>query len=86
MSAGDDAAGGAVVEPSEIDETTSMDLRILASTVSLKGSPSGTERCVNCAYYLEPTADLSYCWHPRLRILVGADWWCERWEPVPESG
>ena len=45
----------------------------------------GAERCDGCIYYLEPTAELSYCWHPKLRILVGAAWWCQWWEAVPDS-
>jgi hypothetical protein len=69
-------------EPKEIDETRSMELRILADNAVLRGKPSGDERCDNCVYYLEETADLSYCWHPKLRILVGADWWCQWWEHV----
>ena len=26
---------------------------------------------------------ISYCWHPKLRILVGAEWWCQWWDAVP---
>ena len=58
-------------EPKEIDETLSMELRHLSENAVLKGRPSGDEKCENCRYYLEPTADISYCWHPKLRILVG---------------
>src|SRR5690606_27416490 len=50
-------------EPKEIDEKLSMELRILASNAVLKGHPSGEEKCDNCLYYLEPTAEISYCWH-----------------------
>lgn len=70
-------------EPKEIDERLSMELRILASNAVLKGTPSGEERCDNCRYYLEPTASISYCWHQKLRILVGATWWCQWWEAIP---
>ena len=52
----------------------------------VKGRPSGEEKCENCRYYLENTADISYCWHPKLRILVGAEWWCQWWEAIPEGG
>jgi hypothetical protein len=72
-------------EPKEIDETLSMELRILSSNAVLKGKPSGNEKCENCLYYLEPTADISYCWHLKLRILVGAEWWCQWWEKIPED-
>ena len=71
-------------EPKEIDEKLAMELRILSSNAVLKGSPSGAERCDGCRYYLEPTAELSYCWHPKLRILVGDSWWCQWWEKEPE--
>jgi hypothetical protein len=74
-----------VLEPTEIDETRSMELRILSSNVSLKASPVASAACTGCTYYLEPTADLSYCWHPALRILVGGDWWCECWEPTGDG-
>ena len=67
-------------EPQEIDEQVSMALRILSSDAHLKGRATGAERCDNCQYYLEPTADISYCWHQKLRILVGADWWCQWWD------
>ncbi|WP_426571310.1 hypothetical protein [Aquihabitans sp. McL0605] len=68
------------IEPAEIDETLSMDLRVRSSAVSLKGTPAGPDSCAGCAFYLEPTADISYCWHPALRILVGSAWWCVCWE------
>ena len=74
------------LSPVEVDETTSMELRVLVADVSLKGSPSGSAKCENCEYYLEPTAELSYCWHPALRILVGAEWWCECWEAPAAEG
>jgi hypothetical protein len=67
-------------EPEEIDEKISMELRILSTDAHLKGQATGDERCDNCRYYLEPTADISYCWHQKLRILVGADWWCQWWD------
>jgi hypothetical protein len=73
-------------EPKEIDETLSMELRHLASNAVLKGHPSGDEKCENCRYYLEPYSDISYCWHQKLRILVGSEWWCQWWDAIPEEG
>ena len=67
-------------EPKEIDETRSMEFRHLSANATLRGSASSEQRCENCRYYLENTADISYCWHPKLRILVGAEWWCQWWE------
>jgi len=72
-------------EPKEIDEKLSLQLRFLAESAVLKGHPNVNEKCENCRYYLENTAELSYCWHPKLRILVGADWGCQRWEAIPED-
>jgi hypothetical protein len=73
----------APAEPEEIDEQLSMELRQLSSDAGIRGSSSGDAQCENCVYYLENTADISYCWHPRLRILVGADWSCAWWERMP---
>ena len=64
----------------------------VAATETLAGIPGldlvvskvmeyGLERI----YYLENTADVSYCWHPKLRILVGENWWCQWWEKIPEE-
>ncbi len=73
-------------EPKEIDERVAIELRHLADNAVLRGSPSGDEQCENCRYLLEPSRDISYCWHPKLRILVGASWWCQWWEAIPEPG
>ena len=72
-------------EPKEIDEKLSMELRHLAENAVLKGRPSGEEQCQNCRYYLEPTAYISYCWHPKVRILVGDEWWCQWWDAIPDE-
>jgi hypothetical protein len=72
-------------EPKPIDEKLAMELQILSSNAVLRGHPSGDERCVNCRYYLDETSDFSYCWHPKIRILVGDNWWCQWWEEIPES-
>ena len=69
-------------EPADVDETRSMELRRLSAHAGLRGRPTGTQCCENCAYYLENTADISYCWQPKLRIVVGATWWCQWWETL----
>ena len=75
-----------VPEPKPIDEKNWLQLRDLADRAVLRGTPyQGTERCRNCLYYLNPDDDLSYCWHPQLRILVGAEWWCQWWEAIPPT-
>jgi hypothetical protein len=72
-------------EPKEIDEHRSVELRILAEDAVLRAKPNGDERCQNCLYYLNSDEELTYCWHPKLRILVGGDWWCQWWEKIPEE-
>ena len=52
--------------------------------VAFKGVPYGDEKCGNCLYYLNPDDKLAYCWHPKLRILVGAEWWCQWWEKTED--
>ena len=54
----------------------------LAEDAVLKGQPYGDEKCDNCLFYLNPDDKLAYCWHPKLRILVGAEWWCQWWEKI----
>lgn len=70
----------APLEPPTVDEERSTELRQLSSDAVLSANPAGDARCDDCVYYLEPTADLSYCWHPKLRILVGARWQCQWWD------
>jgi hypothetical protein len=67
-------------EPKEIDEKLSIQLRHLADDAVLRAQPNGEEKCGNCLYYIEPDKAISYCWHPKLRILVGEQWWCQWWE------
>ena len=62
-----------------------MELRHLSENAVLKGRPSGEEKCENCRYYLEPTADISYCWHPKLRILVGPNGGVSGGTPFPKT-
>ena len=59
--------------------------RHLAEDAILRGKPNGEEACGNCLFYLNPDDDLAYCWHPKLRILVGGTWWCQWWEKIPEE-
>ncbi len=49
-------------------------------TPCFRAVPYGDEKCDNCLYYMSPDQKLSYCWHPKLRILVGGEWWCQWWE------
>ena len=74
----------ALPEPQELDETRAMELRHLSTDAMLRGRPGGDQQSANCRYDLENTADVSYCWYLKLRILVGADWWCQWWQSGSE--
>lgn len=67
-------------EPKEIDEKRSLKLQHLVEDAILRAKPNGEEQCKSCFYYLNPDEELSYCWHSKIRILVGATWWCQWWE------
>ena len=71
------------LEPQDIDEQRYLELRVVADSAVLRRRPQSNEGCGNCRYYLEPDSDVSYCWHPKLRILVGDDWWCQWWDAGP---
>ncbi len=72
--------------PKPIDESRSLELRHLVEDAILRARPNGEERCGDCLYYLDPDQELAYCWHPRLRILVGREWWCQWWEAIESDG
>ena len=72
-------------EPKPIDEQLWLELKDKLERATLKVKPMVNEQCNNCLYYLDTDADISYCWHQTLRILVGAEWWCQWWEAIPED-
>jgi hypothetical protein len=72
-----------VTEPA-VDEEKFKESQRVAKVSALRGTPLDDDRCANCYYYLEPDAALSFCWHEKLQILVGADWWCHYWEMTEE--
>lgn len=72
-------------QPQEIDEQRYMELQIVADEAMLRAHAQSEDRCLTCRYYLEPEADLSYCWHPDLRLLVGGHWWCQWWYSAAEG-
>ena len=76
-------------EPKEIDSQKWLEWKDLMDRAILRAHPLkefGKEfRCDNCLFYLDNEAELSYCWHPTLRILVGGDWWCQWWEEIPAA-
>ena len=76
-------------EPTEVDEKKWLEWKDLMERAILRAHPleefGKVHRCDNCLYFLDPDAELSYCWHPTLRILVGGNWWCQWWEEIPET-
>lgn len=71
-------------QPKPEDDIRAMELRHVIEDAVLRAVPNGDERCDNCLYYANPDEELSYCWHPKLRILVGGAWWCQWWERLEE--
>jgi len=68
-----------VTEP-EVDETRFAQAQHVLKVAALRAGPLDDDRCANCLYFLEPDDELSFCWHEKLQILVGANWWCHFWE------
>ena len=58
----------------------SREFQRLVKLTALRGSPLEGDSCANCYYYLEPDADLAFCWHEKLQMLVASQWWCHYWE------
>ncbi len=50
----------------------------------LEAHPHDDERCKECKWYLG-FGDIAYCWHQKIRMLVGYDWWCQWFETEEES-
>jgi hypothetical protein len=69
-----------VPEPEPVDEDNALTLQRLVDDSTLKAQPYGDQHCRNCLYYLDTDSDFSYCWQPKVRILVDQDWWCQWWE------
>jgi hypothetical protein len=67
-----------------VDEARFQELQRVVTLTALRGTPVEGDSCANCYYYLEPRADFSFCWHEKLQILVGSQWWCHFWE-MPDS-
>ncbi len=57
-------------------ETTQRVIRVAA----LRGTPLDDDSCATCLYFLEPENPFAFCWHEKLQILVGSNWWCQHWE------
>ncbi|HEY2330444.1 MAG TPA: hypothetical protein VGH94_00865 [Acidimicrobiales bacterium] len=64
----------------DVDEVAFERAQRAVKVAALRGTPLEGDSCANCYYYLEPEADLAFCWQEKLQILVGKDWWCHFWE------
>jgi hypothetical protein len=67
-----------------VDEERFAEAQRLLRLSALRGSPLEGDSCANCYYFLEPESDLAFCWHEKLQMLVGSQWWCHYWE-MPEE-
>ncbi len=72
-------------EPQEIDGELADKFERMKADVKLRGKPEGDDRCDNCHFMADPTADVSYCWHEKVDAPVGKQWWCDRWEAIGAS-
>jgi hypothetical protein len=64
----------------QVDEARFAETQHTVKVSALRGRPLDDDRCATCYYYLDPTDDISFCWHEKLQILVGDNWWCHFWE------
>ena len=64
----------------QVDEAKFAAVQRAAKVSALRGTPLDGDRCATCFYFLERDAEYSFCWHEKLQMLVGADWWCHFWE------
>jgi hypothetical protein len=64
----------------EVDEAKFQQAQRALKISALQTEPSDGDRCGTCLYFLEPDSPLAFCWHEKLQILVGEDWWCHYWE------
>ena len=63
-----------------VDEARFADFQRVVKVAALRGTALEGDSCRECYYYLERGADLSFCWHEKVHILVGSNWWCHFWE------
>ena len=68
-----------MMEPT-VDEERFEAAQRAAKVSALRGTPLEGDRCGTCFYFLDSGSDLSFCWHEKLQILVGSEWWCHFWE------
>lgn len=69
----------------EVDEARFEAAQRIIKIAALRGTPLEGDGCRNCYYFLEPGKSLAFCWHDKLQILVGSEWWCHYWEARDED-
>jgi len=72
-----------VTEPA-VDEAKFAETQRIVKVSALRSTPLDDDKCGNCYYYLEPENGFAFCWHEKLQILVGEQWWCHYWEMVDQ--
>ena len=73
--------------PEEIDperEKEGMMLMHRAEDALLDHHPHDEEACKDCKWYIGFDG-IAYCWHSKIRMLVGPDWWCQWFETEEEE-
>lgn len=74
-------------EETQIDperEREGMMLMHRAEDALLDHQPHEGEKCKDCKWYVGFDG-VAYCWHQKIRMLVGPDWWCQWFETEEES-
>jgi hypothetical protein len=64
----------------EVDEAQFQQMQRVRQRSALTAHPVEGDSCSQCYYYLEPGDPISFCWHEKVSILVGSEWWCQFWE------
>ena len=73
-----------MIEPT-IDEARFQQAQRAARVSALRGTPLDDDSCANCLYFLEPGAEMAFCWQEKLQMLVGSNWWCQYWEMTEDA-
>lgn len=68
----------------EVDEAKFEQAQRTIKVSALRTTPLDEDSCSTCYYYLALDQGPAFCWHAKLQILVGHDWWCHYWE-MPED-
>ena len=74
-------------EPLALDEPAAAEAARLSAVereAVLRPAVYSGQDCSTCTFYLEEAAPLSFCWHPRVQVLVDRGWWCQWWEERDE--